>query len=80
MEKNVYILDNSPIDIYLKKSKKFVYPILKNTVESKMLPLQTFGFLEDAFVHPSIVNKRNLINGMHLKGSAIKSFNPINKN
>jgi hypothetical protein len=38
-----------------------------------------FGFLGDAFVHPSIVTRRNLTNGMHLKGNAIKSYNPVNK-
>lgn len=33
-----------------------------------------FGFLEDAFVHPSLVKKYNLENGSKYSGTAIKSF------
>jgi len=38
-----------------------------------------FGFLGDAFVHPSMVTKRKFTNGMHIKGTAIKSYNPLHK-
>lgn len=36
---------------------------------------KSFGFLDDIYVHPSIVEKLNLINGSSYKGKAIKSYN-----
>lgn len=36
---------------------------------------KTFGFLDDVFVHPTIVSGLKLQTGMNLKGWAIKSFN-----
>ena len=38
-----------------------------------------FGFLNDTFVHPAVVAKRKLSNGMHLKGIALKSYNADKK-
>ena len=38
-----------------------------------------FGFLDDIFIHPSIVTKLNLEDGMNFKGNAIKSFNKDKK-
>ena len=38
-----------------------------------------FGFLNDIFVHPSIVKKLNLADGSHLNGLAIKSYNQDKK-
>ena len=38
-----------------------------------------FGFLGDVFVHPSLVVKLKLTDGLHLKANAIKSFNQDKK-
>lgn len=38
-----------------------------------------FGFLEDVFVHPSLVTKLNLENGIVFKGNAIKTYNKEKK-
>lgn len=38
-----------------------------------------FGFLDDVFVHPTVVLRNNLADGMHLKGQAIKSYNQDKK-
>jgi hypothetical protein len=38
-----------------------------------------FGFIEDVFIHPSIVKKYNLANGSHYEGKAIKSYNQEKK-
>ena len=40
---------------------------------------KSFGFLGDVFVHPSMVTKRNITNGMHLKGVSLKAYNPEKK-
>ncbi len=34
-----------------------------------------FGFIDNVFIHPSLIKKYNLINGMQWKGQAIKSYN-----
>jgi len=34
-----------------------------------------FGFMDDVFIHPSLVTKYKLIDGMQFTGNAIKSFN-----
>lgn len=36
---------------------------------------KNFGFIDNIFIHPSIISKNNIINGMQLKGLAMKSFN-----
>jgi tetratricopeptide (TPR) repeat protein len=36
---------------------------------------KSFGFVSDAYVHPTFVSSRKMVNGMFVKGSAIKSFN-----
>lgn len=36
---------------------------------------KSFGFLEDIYVHPSIVENLNLVNGSSFRGKAIRSFN-----
>lgn len=38
-----------------------------------------FGFLKDIFIHPSLVSKLNLKDGMSFKGNAIKTFNKEKK-
>ena len=37
-----YTLSECPIDIYVQKSMKFLYPLLKIAVQPKIMPLQTF--------------------------------------
>ncbi|MDQ2863691.1 MAG: hypothetical protein M3R50_08625, partial [Bacteroidota bacterium] len=34
-----------------------------------------FGFLNDVFIHPSLVTKMRLTDGVQFKGTAIKSYN-----
>lgn len=36
---------------------------------------KAFGFMDDVFIHPSLVTKYKLIDGMQFTGKAIKSFN-----
>jgi len=38
-----------------------------------------FGFLEEVFIHPSLVTKKKFIDGMQFKGNAIKSYNQEKK-
>ncbi|MDZ4668371.1 MAG: hypothetical protein SGJ00_10860 [bacterium] len=38
-----------------------------------------FGFIEDVFIHPSLVSKLKLTDGMLFKGKTIKSFNKEKK-
>ena len=34
-----------------------------------------FGFLEDVYIHPSIIAKYNITDGVHISGEVIKTFN-----
>ncbi|MFT3681237.1 MAG: hypothetical protein QM791_13255 [Ferruginibacter sp.] len=45
----------------------------------KIPPGKSFGFLGDVFVHPSLVAKLKLTDGMHLKAHAIKTYNQDKK-
>jgi hypothetical protein len=36
---------------------------------------KSFGFIEDAFIHPSIINKNHFVDGQNIKATAIKTFN-----
>lgn len=38
-----------------------------------------FGFMEDIFIHPSLVSKLNLTDGLSYKGNAIKAYNKEKK-
>jgi hypothetical protein len=38
-----------------------------------------FGFIEDVFIHPSLVSRMKLTDGMSFKGKAIKSYNKEKK-
>ena len=40
---------------------------------------QAFGFLDNVFIHPSMVTRKNLTDGMHLNGNAKKSYNQEKK-
>lgn len=40
---------------------------------------KAFGFIEDIFIHPSLVSKLNLKDGDSLKGNAIKTYNKEKK-
>ena len=46
------------------------------TIEGKIrIPEgKNFGFLNDVYVHPTIVSNKNLLNGMSFNGTVIKSF------
>lgn len=36
---------------------------------------KSFGFIEDVFIHPSLVNKYKLVNGQETTGTAIRTYN-----
>ncbi|MEN9548975.1 MAG: hypothetical protein RIR12_1566 [Bacteroidota bacterium] len=40
---------------------------------------KSYGFIDDAFIHPSIVSKYKLINGIQFTGEIIKSYNAEKK-
>lgn len=40
---------------------------------------KSFGFLDDIFIHPSLVTKLKLVDGMNIKGNAMKSYNKDKK-
>ncbi|MEO6135459.1 MAG: hypothetical protein ABIP35_09925 [Ginsengibacter sp.] len=40
---------------------------------------RNFGFIDKVFIHPSIITKRKLENGLSIKGQAIKSYNKEKK-
>ena len=61
-------------DDYFKKQ------FMKEEEGNIRIPLgKSFGFLNDIFVHPSIIKKLNLSDGSHLNGLAIKSYNQEKK-
>lgn len=35
---------------------------------------KSFGFIEDVFIHPSIVKAKKMVNGINISGEAIKTF------
>ena len=43
--------------------------------EIKIPEGKKFGFIDDIYVHPTIVERRNLVNGMPFAGTVIRSFN-----
>lgn len=45
----------------------------------KVPPGKTFGFIEDVFIHPSLISRLKLTNGMPYKGKAMKSYNKEKK-
>lgn len=77
-----------------KKGEIFqIYTVIKTTdqqVSSAFLkhvegtvrinPGHAFGFLDDVFVHPSIISKHKLSNGSFFKGAAIKTYNKQKQN
>jgi len=40
---------------------------------------KSFGFINDVFIHPSLVEKRNLFDGLKMEGFAIRTFNQDKK-
>jgi len=40
---------------------------------------KAFGFLDNVFIHPSLVTKHKLVNGVYLSGQAIKTYNQEKK-
>lgn len=58
----------------------FKKQFLKDVNGQVKIPVgKSFGFLGDAFVHPSIVNKLKLVDGMTVKGTTIKTYNQDKK-
>jgi hypothetical protein len=56
--------------------KKFI----KELKGSVRIPAgKQFGFIDDVFIHPSLVSKFKLIDGQFLTGKAIKSYNQEKK-
>jgi len=47
--------------------------------EVKIQEGKSFGFVNNTFIHPTIVSKRKLTNGMQIKAFALKSFNSEKK-
>ncbi len=45
----------------------------------KILFNKPFGFIEDVFIHPSLIIKYKLSDGMQFSGKAIKSYNQEKK-
>ena len=41
----------------------------------KVISPQNFGFVDDVFIEPKLIQKKNLTNGQYLTGKAILSFN-----
>ncbi len=41
----------------------------------KIVSGKSFGFIDDIYIHPNLINKYNLIDGSQFSGKAIKSFN-----
>lgn len=56
---------------------KFIREV-EGTVRIK--PGQSFGFLSDVFIHPSLIVRYRLKDGANFKGKAIKSFNRERRN
>jgi hypothetical protein len=40
---------------------------------------KTFGFIEDVFIHPSLINRFKIFDGQDFSASAIKTYNKIKK-
>jgi len=47
--------------------------------EVKIQEGKSFGFVNNTFIHPTIVSKRKLTNGMQIKAFALKSYNTEKK-
>ncbi len=58
----------------------FKKQFLKEVEEDVKIPTgKSFGVLGDVFVHPSLVAKLKLTDGLHLKAYAMKSYNQDKK-
>lgn len=60
--------------------KEFKKQFLKEVTGAIKIPLdKPFGFIDDVFIHPSLVSKLKLTDGMEFKGNAIKAYNKEKK-
>jgi hypothetical protein len=60
--------------------EEFKNQFLKEVTGTIKIPAgKPFGFIEDVFIHPSLVSKLKLTDGMSFKGKAIKSYNQEKK-
>jgi hypothetical protein len=65
----------------LTKDDAFKSQFLKNVAGVlKIVEGKTFGFVDDVYVHPSLINKFQLKNGQMINVSVIKSYNKEKKN
>jgi hypothetical protein len=56
--------------------EKFKSKFLKEVVGNVKIPDgKSFGFIEDVFIHPSIVNKYKFVNGQEITGIVIRTYN-----
>ena len=69
----VYTLSKVRDEDFIKGYKKEV------SGEVKIPVGKPFGFLGDIFIHPALVTKLGLVNGIQLNGTAIKTFNQEKK-
>ena len=69
----VYTVSKVRDEDFIKGYKKEV------TGEVKITLGKPFGFLGDIFIHPALVTKLGLVNGIQLNGTAIKTFNQEKK-
>jgi hypothetical protein len=54
----------------------FKKQFLKEVSGSVRIPTgKPFGFLDDTFIHPTLVTRKKLTDGMQIEGNAIKSYN-----
>jgi hypothetical protein len=69
----VYTAERSDNNLFKEK-------FCKEVVGDLRIPAgKSFGFVEQVFVHPTVIKQRNLTNGVNVKGSAIKSFSQDKK-
>jgi len=56
--------------------EKFKSKFLKEVVGKVKIPDgKSFGFIEDMFIHPSLVNKYKFVNGQEITGIVIRTYN-----
>jgi hypothetical protein len=69
----IYSVTKTNDDVFKKKFLKEVEGIVR------IREGNSFGFLDDIYIHQSLVNKMKLKDGMPLKGVAIKTYNQVKK-
>jgi hypothetical protein len=65
----VYTAVKTQNDLFKNKFLKEIYGTVRIGVG------KSFGFIEDAFIHPTIINKNHFVDGQNIKATAIRTFN-----